>query len=196
MTETQIVPSDLLEEVLSSAMESGGSFAEIFVEDRRSTSAVLDDGLVEELNNGRDRGAGIRVVSGETTGFAHTADLSAAGLHKAAKAASSAARSNSESVVEVDLGNERIPKISEIEIFPKDVSKSKKVALLKSADESVREAGLPVTQVAARYGDSHRIVQIANSEGLLTGDRQIRSSFSVSCVAAGDAGMQLSLIHI
>ena len=51
MTETQIVPSDLLEEVLSSAMESGGSFAEIFVEDRRSTSAVLDDGLVEELNN-------------------------------------------------------------------------------------------------------------------------------------------------
>ena len=190
MTETQIVPSDLLEEVLSSAMESGGSFAEIFVEDRRSTSAVLDDGLVEELNNGRDRGAGIRVVSGETTGFAHTADLSAAGLHKAAKAASSAARSNSESVVEVDLGNERIPKISEIEIFPKDVSKSKKVALLKSADESVREAGLPVTQVAARYGDSHRIVQIANSEGLLTGDRQIRSSFSVSCVAAGDAGMQ------
>ena len=64
MTETQIVPSDLLEDVLSSAMESGGAFAEIFVEDRRSTSAVLDDGLVEELNNGRDRGAGIRVVSG------------------------------------------------------------------------------------------------------------------------------------
>ena len=52
MTEIQIVSSDLLEEVLSSAMKSGGSFAEIFVEDRRSTSAVLDDGLVEELNIG------------------------------------------------------------------------------------------------------------------------------------------------
>ena len=116
MTEIQIVSSDLLGEVLSSAMKSGGSFAEIFVEDRRSTSAVLDDGLVEELNNGRDRGAGIRVVSGETTGFAHTADLSAAGLHKAAEAASSAARSNSESFVEIDLSNEIIPNISEIEI--------------------------------------------------------------------------------
>ena len=54
----------------------------------------------------------------------------------------------------------------------------------------MRGAGLPITQVAARYGDSHRVLQIANSEGLLTGDRQIRSSFSVSCVAAGDAGMQ------
>ena len=62
LTETQIVSSDILEEVLSSAMKSGGSFAEIFVEDRRSTSAVLDDGLVEELNNGRDRGEGIIVV--------------------------------------------------------------------------------------------------------------------------------------
>ena len=36
---------------------------------------MLDDGKVEELTSGRDRGAGIRVVVGETTGFAHTADL-------------------------------------------------------------------------------------------------------------------------
>lgn len=191
MSEIQIVETGLLEEVLTTAMKSGGSFAEVFVEDRRSTSAVLDDGLVEELNNGRDRGAGIRVVAGETTGFAHTADLSAAGLHKAAEAASSAARGgDSGSVHEVSLKDANIAGISEIEIEPREVSKRNKVDLLKSADEAVRNAGLPVTQVAARYGDSKRVLQIANSEGLLTGDRQIRSSFSVSCVAAGDTGMQ------
>ena len=191
MSEIQIVETGLLEEVLTTAMKSGGSFAEVFVEDRRSTSAVLDDGLVEELNNGRDRGAGIRVVAGETTGFAHTADLSAAGLHKAAEAASSAARGgDSGAVHEVSLKDANITGISEIEIEPREVSKRNKVDLLKSADEAVRNAGLPVTQVAARYGDSKRVLQIANSEGLLTGDRQIRSSFSVSCVAAGDTGMQ------
>ena len=191
MSEIQIVETGLLEEVLTTAMKSGGSFAEVFVEDRRSTSAVLDDGLVEELNNGRDRGAGIRVVAGETTGFAHTADLSAAGLHKAAEAASSAARGgDSGAVHEVSLKDANITGISEIEIEPREVSKRNKVDLLKSADEAVRHAGLPVTQVAARYGDSKRVLQIANSEGLLTGDRQIRSSFSVSCVAAGDTGMQ------
>ena len=191
MSEIQIVETGLLEEVLTTAMKSGGSFAEVFVEDRRSTSAVLDDGLVEELNNGRDRGAGIRVVAGETTGFAHTADLSAAGLHKAAEAASSAARgADSGTVHEVSLEDANIAGISEIEIEPREVSKRNKVDLLKSADEAVRNAGLPVTQVAARYGDSKRVLQIANSEGLLTGDRQIRSSFSVSCVAAGDTGMQ------
>ncbi len=54
---------------------------------------MLDDGKVEELTSGRDRGAGIRVVVGDTTGFAHTADLSEAGLTAAAEAAAAAARS-------------------------------------------------------------------------------------------------------
>ena len=53
-------------------MRTGGEFAEVYAEDKRSTSAGLDDGRVEQVTSGRDRGAGIRVVAGETTGFAHT----------------------------------------------------------------------------------------------------------------------------
>ena len=73
-------------------MRSGGEFAEIYAEDKRSTSAGLDDGRVEQVTSGRDRGAGIRVVAGETTGFAHTSDLSEGGLRAAAEAAAAAAR--------------------------------------------------------------------------------------------------------
>ena len=60
-------------------MRDGGDFAEVFVEDRRSSSARFDDGRVEELVVGPRPGAGVRVVRGETTGFAHTADLSLEG---------------------------------------------------------------------------------------------------------------------
>ena len=70
----------MVERVLDAALGRGGEFAEVFVEDRRGTSASLDDGRVEELSSGRDRGAGVRVVVGETTGYAHTADLSEPGL--------------------------------------------------------------------------------------------------------------------
>ena len=87
-----MIEQSVLEEVLGVAMRTGGEFAEVFAEDRRNASAVLDDGRVEELTSGRDRGAGIRVVVGETTGFAHTADLSEAGLIAAAQAAAAAAR--------------------------------------------------------------------------------------------------------
>ncbi len=82
----------VVEATLHHALTAGGDFADLFVEDRSSTSATYDDGKVEELRSGRSRGAGIRVVKGATTGFAHTTDLTPEGLAAAAGAASAAAR--------------------------------------------------------------------------------------------------------
>ncbi len=87
-----MIDTPVLERVLAEALRNGGDFAEVFAEDRSNSSAMLDDGRVEELSSGRERGAGIRVVTGETTGFAHTADLSERGLLRAAEAASAVAR--------------------------------------------------------------------------------------------------------
>ncbi|MEA2826816.1 MAG: TldD protein, partial [Actinomycetota bacterium] len=70
----------VVQRVLGVALRTGGDFAEVFAEERRSSSARLDDGKVEELTSGRSRGVGIRVVVGDTTGFAHTSDLSESGL--------------------------------------------------------------------------------------------------------------------
>ena len=80
-----MIDQDVLERVLGRALRDGGDFAEVFAEDRRTSSARLDDGKIEELTSGRDRGAGIRVVRGETTGFAHTSDLTEEGLRAAAE---------------------------------------------------------------------------------------------------------------
>ncbi len=189
VTGTMLDP-DLLRSTLAAAMATGGEFAEVFVEDRRSTSAVLDDGRIEELSSGRDRGAGIRVVAGETTGFAHTADLSPTGLRAAAEAASAAAASGGGGVREVALDGPSGPDPAVVRLLPADVPKARKVALLERADEAARAADGAVSQVTARYGDSQRRIQVANSEGLLTGDRQVRTLFSVSCVASGDTGLQ------
>ena len=70
-----MIDHDVLTRVLGAATKGGADFAEVFAEDKRSTSAGLDDGRIEQVTSGRDRGAGIRVVNGDTTGFAHTADL-------------------------------------------------------------------------------------------------------------------------
>ena len=87
----EMIDQDVLTRVLGTAVKSGADFAEVFAEDKRSTSAGLDDGRIEQVTSGRDRGAGIRVVKGDTTGFAHTADLSEAGLLAAAVSAAAAA---------------------------------------------------------------------------------------------------------
>ena len=99
-----MIDTPVLERVLAEALRNGGDFAEVFAEDRSNSSAMLDDGRVEELSSGRERGAGIRVVTGETTGFAHTADLSERGLLRAAEAASAVARGGGGSR-SVDVGH-------------------------------------------------------------------------------------------
>jgi predicted Zn-dependent protease len=86
-----VLETAVVDATLQRALSGGGDFADVFVEDRSVTSATYDDGKVEELRSGRSRGAGIRVVRGDTTGFAHTTDLSADGLATAAGAAAAAA---------------------------------------------------------------------------------------------------------
>lgn len=185
-----MIDHDVIRQTLSTALRTGGDFAEIFGEDKVSSNALFDDGKVENLSSGRDRGAGIRVIVGETTGFAHTADLSAAGLAEAAEAAGAAARSGGGGVKEIALTRQSAPRPNEIEILPEEVAKARKVELLRRANDAARGAGGSITQVTARYGDSRRRILVANSDGLLTEDDQVRTLFTVMAVASGDTGMQ------
>jgi TldD protein len=185
-----VIDEAVLERVLGAALRSGGDFAEVFAEDRRSSMARLDDGRVEELTSGRERGAGIRVVAGETTGFAHTADLSEAGLRSAAEAASAAARTGGGDVRTITLSRVETPAPYAIAVLPETVPKASKVELLQRADEVARAAGGAIRQVSAVYADGRRRILVANSDGVLAADDQVKTRFGLSCVAIGDTGMQ------
>jgi TldD protein len=185
-----VIDESVVGRVLGVALRTGGDFAEIFAEDRRGTAARLDDGRVEDLSSGRDRGAGIRVVFGETTGFAHTSDLSEAGLSAAASAAAAAARGGGGGVRTVALGSPGAPRAADVEVLPETVGKATKVALLERANDAARSAGGAIRQVSVIYGDSRRRILVANSEGTWATDDQVKSRFAVSAVALGDTGMQ------
>jgi TldD protein len=185
-----VLEESVIQRVLGAALRTGGEFAEIFVEDKRSSSARLDDGKIEELSSGRDRGAGIRVVVGETTGFAHTADLSESGLRTAAEAAAAAARGNPGGERIVNLTKVNAPRPNDVAIQPDSIEKAVKVGLLTRADAAARGEGGAIKQVTARLADSRRRILVANSDGLLADDDQVKTLFAVQCVATGDTGMQ------
>jgi len=185
-----VIDPDVIERTIAAALSTGADFAEVFVEDRRSTGAVLDDGKVEELTSGRDRGAGIRVVVGDSTGFAHTADLSERGLIETARIAAAAARGANSDNRSVVLGSKVGRLDPSVAILPEEIGKARKVELLIRADDVARSTGLEITQVMARYSDSRRRILVANSDGVFGADDQVKTTFSISCVATGDAGMQ------
>jgi TldD protein len=187
---TAVIDHDVLERVLTTAMRSGGEFAEVYAEDKRSTSAGLDDGRVEQVTSGRDRGAGIRVVAGETTGFAHTSDLTESGLRAAAEAAAAAARQGGRGTRTVALTRAESVRRADVDTYPDDVAKADKVELLRRVDEAARGAGAAIAQVSAGYGDSRKRVLVANSDGLLADDEIVRCLMRINVVADGDTGMQ------
>ena len=180
----------MLSRVLAKGRSTGAEFAEVFIEDKRSTGAGLDDGKVEAVTSGRDSGAGIRVINGETTGYAYTADLSEAGLMAAAEAAAAAAASGDGITRTISLGPARRQKVNDVRLAPHTVPKARKVELLMIADAAARAHHGSIVQVSAGYSDATRRILVANTDGVLASDEQVRSIFRVSVVANGDAGMQ------
>ena len=185
-----MIDHDVVERTLGVALRTGAEFAEVYAEDKRTTSIGLDDGRIEQVTSGRDRGAGIRVIKGETTGFAHTSDLSERGLAAAAQAAAEAASRGAAEGRVIALSERTIEPRNRVVRHPDEVSKTSKVELLQRIDEAARSAGSEIVQVSAGYADSRKRVLIANSEGLLAGDDITRVLARISVVANGDTGMQ------
>jgi TldD protein len=185
-----LIEDSVLQRTLHAALANGGDFAEVFAEDRQLASARYDDGKVEEFTSGRERGAGIRVVRGDSTGFAHTADLSERGLREAASAAAAAAQGGASATTPVALERRAADRTHEVRDLPASVDKARKAEVLERADHAAWSESDSIRQVTATYADARRRVLIANSDGLLVEDDRVRTRFGVQCVAVGDTGMQ------
>lgn len=169
----------VLREVLDAALARGGAFADIFIEERRSTLISLEDSKVERVQSGLDMGAGVRVLSGETAAYAYTNDLSRKGLLHAAETASRAIfRGNGAHIQE--LRRKEQAHAPDIDSVPLEG----KVAAVIAADQAARAASPAVRQVLAGYGDLAQRVTIANSEGVFIEEERSRLRFTVNVVAA------------
>jgi len=186
--DTVLLEKELVQNALDEALSAGGEWAEVFAEDRQNAGALFDEGRVEEMSSSRDRGVGLRVTVGDTTGFAHTSDLTENGLREAARTAAAGARGTTPGHGLALAGDgSAAPRV---EILPSDVPKATKVDLLRSADEAARGVDSAITQVTARYSEGRRRILVANTDGVFAGDDQVRTLFSVNCVATGDQGLQ------
>jgi TldD protein len=78
-------------ELLGDAI-SGADDGELFVERTESEAFVFDDGRLKSASYDAAEGFGLRVVAGETAGYAHASEISEAAIARAAKSAALAKR--------------------------------------------------------------------------------------------------------
>ena len=179
----------LLEDIINTALSTGGTFAEGFVEDRYNTSLYLIGGKIEDGMTGRDFGVGIRIFNGFNSIYVYTNNIERENLLKVAKQGAMAIDKAKKDII-VDLTRKDITNLHPIKIMPHTVENTKKVELMKKAYHAAKNYDDSISQVSVSYGDYEQNVLIANSEGLLVEDTRVRTRTGISSVASKDGEMQ------
>lgn len=166
--------------VIARALHRGGDFADVFCERRFSQSLRLQDGRVHEASTGLVLGVGVRVIAGESAGYAYSDDLCLEALLDAADAAALIANGAAR-CASLDLRCERVDSC-----YPAvDAAGSDRFAdLLARADVAARRYDPRVAAVNAHVSQELQEVWIANSEGKLAYDSRPMVTLGVQVVAA------------
>ena len=78
----------LLSKVIKRALEKGGDFADVYIENRISKQIVMEESKFRSGLYGISQGAGVRVISGNKQGYAYTDEITEEKLLRAAEVAS------------------------------------------------------------------------------------------------------------
>src|SRR5262245_52804889 len=81
-----------LQNYLAEALSGGGDYADLYFEYIATSSISIDESIVKSATQGVSVGVGIRVISGERTGYAYTDDLAPEKIRKAARVAAHIAK--------------------------------------------------------------------------------------------------------
>ncbi|HUA08490.1 MAG TPA: metallopeptidase TldD-related protein [Candidatus Acidoferrales bacterium] len=174
---------DTLRRLLERALRYGGDFADVFCERRRSYAFRLEDGQIRDGTSSITQGVGIRVVTGESAGYAYSDDLSLEALLRAAEAASLIARNApAQKTGSIDLRESGVAQLYD-ETRSAWAPAARYVDLLERADRTARAYDPRIVAVNAHVSDVLQDVWIATSEGLFAHDHRPMITLGVQAVA-------------
>jgi TldD protein len=175
-----------LESYLSAALSAGGDYADLYFEYLTSTSLMVDESMVKTASQGISAGCGVRVISGERTGYAYTDDLSPERILHAARTAALIASAPAKTPV---TGFQQKPARSlyPVALPSVDAEITAKVELLMRSDRAARGYDSRIKEVRASYADELRNILIVGSDGTFAEDSQPLARMNVSCIAKTDS---------
>ena len=145
---------------------------ELFLEDSKTESIILDDNQIKSSSYKSDLGYGLRAITGEVVAYSHSSDLSKKSLNESSKNLKSSLSSASGTY------NFEIKKTNKKYYSEKDPIEAKnfksKIEILNKVNDYVRNKNRSVRQVTATLLGEHRAIEILRSGGeLLTDDRPL-----------------------
>ena len=179
----------LIERVLGIAVSSGADFAELFCERTRNGRISLRNDMIDSISDETVSGVGIRAFRGVSTVYGSTSDITPAGLEKCARAVAEAIGEVKEAG-HVVLTERIFPNIHPVKVAPTTADMQYKTDLLRRACTSARGYDKRIVQATGALITADRTVWIANTEGLYTSDRHIRTRLATSAIASNGSENQ------
>ncbi|MDR3507035.1 MAG: metalloprotease TldD [Caulobacteraceae bacterium] len=163
---------------------AGADDGELFVEQSESESYLFDDGRLKSAAYDASEGFGLRVVAGETAGYAHATEISEAAIKRAANSAALAKRGYAGVAAEGPRAtNERLYGDNDPLASP---AFSDKVSLLEEINAFARDRDPRVVQVSASLAGERRVVEILRADGGLLRDVRPLVRLNVSITVERD----------
>ena len=181
------VSDRLIERCLGEALSAGGDYADLYFESVSATSLGIDESIVKTASQGISVGCGIRVLSGERTGYAYTDDLSSDRLLRAARTAALIASGPAKELMS-GFRHTESDSLYPITGTTADAEIAQKLSLIQRADAAARAYDPRITQVRASFSDELRRILVAASDGTYASDTQPLSRLNVFVIAKDAAG--------
>lgn len=171
--------------ILDRALSRGGDFSELFLEYRTHNFINMEEDIIKETAEIITQGLGIRVISGEKTGYGYTNDLSLEKIEKAvltaAAIASGEAVKKCHSLHSFPLKYNFYPLLRS----PQEESLEKKISLVKKAYLSAQNFDQKIKKVKVTLLDQTQSITVAHSDGKVIAD--LRPLVKLTCLAIAES---------
>ncbi len=163
----------------------GADDGELFVERRQTESFAFVDGKLKVASFDEAQGFGLRAISGETTAYAHSSDLSSRALKNASETCATVL--NGSRSADIILP----PARTNAQLYSADnpvmaVGFAEKVALMTAVDQYTRALDPRISQVSVSLSQDWQQVEIMRGDGQVYRDIRPLIRFGVSVVAKND----------
>jgi TldD protein len=173
-----------LQKILDISLSHGGDFSEIYLEYKIYNFINMEEDIIKETAESISLGLGIRVLSGEKTGYGYTNDLSFEKIKKTALTAASIASSRTlreaSPLSPVQFHHNFYPALES----PHKESLEKKISFVKETYHSAQNFDRKIKKVKVSFLDHTQFVTILNSEGLKVSD--VRPLIKLACLAIAE----------
>lgn len=175
----------MLDRVLQRALAKGGTFADVYVENRIARNILMEESRFKSAEFDISQGAGVRVIAGDKTGYAYTDEITEEKLLRAAEVASFVA-GQGQPAKPVNITDTRRDSFVTVKLPLNDIADEKRLDVIRRASQAALDYDPRIKMATVSYYDEVRGRVIATSEGVYLADELPLLFFIVQALSEGN----------